>query len=207
MRVFVCFFIHIFLSIPFTDLFSQNVANNEYVASEATSFETGENLQNGTNNASFELGKLELEGGATLPIELVYSGGNGIPVNQYHSNVGLGWSMNTHLSVGATIRGKSDFYSRQGSVSPAGQYFNIINTDDRDCYASGTCDSQADIFNVSLLGQNVSFYYDRQFRKWRTIPEDLGIEIEGEAFFNDATSEDDKFGFDNFFQNRYFIKF
>ena len=200
MRVVIYLLTGILLSLSMTSLVGQNVANNEYVATSANSISTIDNLQNGTTSSSINLGYVDLDGGASLPVNLSYSGGNGIPVNQYHSNVGLGWNISGHLKITSSIRGRSDLYSKGGNTFWMGLYYNDYDLSENfDQYLSlGHADGQPDIYSVNLLDQTISFYYNAQNNEWKTIPEDQNIDIQVTAPQGDYLYNVDAFGFRSF---------
>ncbi|SMC00676.1 YD repeat protein [Hymenobacter roseosalivarius DSM 11622] len=121
-------------------------------------------------------------GGIQVPVQLVYTGGNGIRVNETASNVGLGWVLDAGGVISVTVHGKPDLYndSYRGhrSFHPALSKYPASSSGYLWCdganpsspvnaehnYAEmvneGLLDSQPDEFNLKMPGAQTAFALD-----------------------------------------------
>lgn len=132
------------------------------------------NMYTGTANVSIPLYTIDFDGWK-LPLSISYNA-TGVRANEEASEVGLGWALNATAVISRTIRGGDDFLQESSSSLNIG-YVNLprklvsnmgfndmIPTwavpSDTSLYfylASGTRDTQPDIFNYNFFGYSGSF--------------------------------------------------
>jgi hypothetical protein len=122
-------------------------------------------------------------GGLTIPVQLAYTGGNGIRVNEVASAAGLGWILDAGGAISVTVHGLpdlrqgayqqhhsfhapltvrnalTDYLSCDNSTSPPdpvvqSQYDYALQVD------TGLLDSQPDEYNLKIPGLQTAFTLD-----------------------------------------------
>lgn len=166
------------ISVSFYSTYAQEAAD----VSKGTEFETHAIGSNGMMNKSFNFGVV---GGDKLqaPIGINYYLGNGVPVEELSTSVGLGWSLSAGGSITRSVRGIPDEgYKRNEEITPNGgensgnpeltgkqfkgwiqePFKQTAQTTPEDYFfaAKGLADSQPDIFNYSVGQYSGKFYFD-----------------------------------------------
>lgn len=104
------------------------------------------------------------EGNINVPIYLSYNS-QGIKVNQFESNVGLGWSI-SNISITREIKDANDFDDSNFGVKKIGYFtkkaknLNYVLNANPSGYRLHNVDMLPDIYSANLLSSNHKFYFD-----------------------------------------------
>ncbi len=179
------------------------------------------NAYNGSVNISIPLHNLNFEG-LQIPLNMSYNS-TGVRVSQDASWVGLNWSLSSYISITRTINGADDLntYTPNGYVfndyqvqNPQGGNPYVAYDDIVDMHASFVdgsgannipLDMEADLFEVSLFGNNYKFRLTKKPLSGNIINavvlNDNNVRISFDLLDYSFTVVDDK-GFEFFFSSK-----
>lgn len=121
-------------------------------------------MYTGIPNISIPLYEIQ-DGPLNMPITLSYHAG-GIKVEEFASDVGLGWTLNAGGIIGRAVRGVAD-ESGGWITDPAARIENIIQggnqseIDNMTVAIKSGKDSEADIYSYNFNGQSGKFFFDQ----------------------------------------------
>ncbi|WP_405610864.1 hypothetical protein [Polaribacter sp. Asnod1-A03] len=176
-------------------------------------------LHTGTPNYNIPLQAFNTKN-LSIPMNLSYST-NGIKVDQFSGNVGLGWNLEIGGVISRVVRGKEDENSRLlhpikeinkedlaevEFLSPQASYSGSIDVDPdivEFLYYAGNdenADSESDLFSYNILGKSGKIVFNNQ-GDIRTIPHsNLKVEFTNAIESNFKITDD--FGVEYFFADR-----
>jgi hypothetical protein len=157
----------------------------------------GVNGATGLANISIPIYNLKL-GELNIPIELKYNS-SGIKVEQFASEVGLGWIINTGGYVEKEIVGEHDYPNSWGSYKDSNG--NYVQAEDNMGYQIGTSKiyEAPDIYQIYAPTLNNSFYIDKSFSVVPIAPYN-GAKISIQ-YGRDSEDEAKKYGHSVFYQS------
>lgn len=130
-----------------------------------------------TGNANVSIPLLELKSNSlSLPISLSYSS-DGIKVDQYESNVGMGWALNAGGVVTRQVFDYQDNYNGRMPKPTTAMDSNEMETFLEQASLASQVDTQPDIFNYNVNGLCGKFFLDENNNPIEMEPSGNKIEI------------------------------
>jgi len=130
-----------------------------------------------TGNANISIPLLELKSnGLTLPVSLSYSC-DGIKVDQYESNVGMGWALNAGGVVTRQVFDYQDNYNGRMQKPNSAIDSNEMEIFLEQASTAAQIDTQPDIFTFNVNGLCGKFFLDENNNPIEMEPSGLKIEV------------------------------
>ena len=130
-----------------------------------------------TGNANISIPLLDLKSNSlSLPVSLSYSS-DGIKVDQYESNVGMGWALNAGGVVTRQVLDYQDNYNGRMQKPNAVIDSNAMETFLDQASSAPQVDTQPDIFSYNMNGICGKFFLDNNNNPVEMEPSGLKIEI------------------------------
>ncbi|MFC4163935.1 hypothetical protein ACFOWU_09735 [Epilithonimonas zeae] len=163
-----------------------SLMNSQFRSAADPTVQTVSN-DNGTSQISYNLYTIE-NGNINLPINLYYSGGRGIKVNEIASWVGLGWDLSIG-NISRIVQGYPDD-EYKGQDNKEGILFNsVLSTIEGTNFLSASKDHvnnilkkdyEPDIFFINLSHFKTLFFFDKE-RKIQCLNKDVLISYNQES--------------------------